>query len=180
MPRRQVFQSGQCYSLVGDCNCECVIIFGIVTLIVVVAGEQNAAGKYLPVELPEYHAAPCPYCPKDLSFAPRKQGVPCPTCGAIPMRLMEVPPELLEVPDITFVRCSSPLLHTVAYSRSLLLCCCAATHGRTLTCVADRASNGNRACLSVGRHLDWVDRRTWRRLWAGQSHPLAQRTWSVS
>ncbi len=64
---------------------------------------QNPAGKYIPVEIPEYHAAPCERCPKNLSAAPRAKGATCRTCGAEFLKLMDIPSELLEVPELTFV-----------------------------------------------------------------------------
>jgi hypothetical protein len=65
---------------------------------------QNMRGKYEPVELDEYHAAPCERCPKDLSFAPRPLKVDCPNCGARACRLMDLSQDELEVPNLTVVR----------------------------------------------------------------------------
>ena len=69
---------------------------------------QSATGKYQPVELDEYHAAPCERCPKDLSFAPRPLKVDCPNCGARACRLMDLSQDELEVPPLTVVRHCAP------------------------------------------------------------------------
>lgn len=65
---------------------------------------QMPNGKYQPVELDEFHAAPCELCPKDLSFSPRPLKVDCPHCGCRACRLMDLTQDQLEVPNLVVVR----------------------------------------------------------------------------
>jgi hypothetical protein len=94
-------QDAKFFRLVRRTMCACLVAWPCVSeVLLVLLVLQNERRKYVPVELSPGQLSPCDRCPRD------RKHVACTSCRAESRRLMEVPPELLEVPELTGVSAS--------------------------------------------------------------------------